>query len=331
MGPSTARMPTPRYVPSSAESETMGRYCSKSDVRRNPPFCVDVVADHGCDVALVEGVDAVPGDLSQRLSVVLLDPRLAGRGWPAVRVVDTGSFRKPLQKTPVLDEPQGHPVAQFETFVGQSNGGGDGLVEVYRAPLFERRGEACNGTRDSYGGVAFDVSVVLDGGVGESARQPVGVDRGRDEFVLEFVHVIPGKSRRLHAVIDGTAASAIQEDNHHTAAADAVHERLKDPHGEGGGHGRVDRVAAMSEDVQTHLRAKRVLRRDHAVLRQRSPGEPKRDKTSSCCISLGPDVCRGGYQRHAKAVLSPENHPHCVGLWVSQPGSPREKISGVGA
>ena len=111
----------------------------------------------------------MPGDLSQRLGVVLLDPRLAGRGWPAVRVVDTGSFRKPLQKTPFLDEPQGHSVAHFETFVGQSNGGGDGLVEVYRAPLFERRGEACNGTRHPDGGVALDIGIVFDGGVGETA------------------------------------------------------------------------------------------------------------------------------------------------------------------
>ena len=111
----------------------------------------------------------MPGDLSQRLGVVLLGPCLTGRGWPAVRVVDAGGFRKLLQKTPVLDEPQGHPVAHFETFVGQSNGGGDGLVEVYRAPLFERCGEACNGSRDSYGGVAFDIGIVFNGGVGETA------------------------------------------------------------------------------------------------------------------------------------------------------------------
>ena len=160
-------------------------------------------------------------------------------------------------------------------------------IEVDRAPLFQRRGQAGDRTRYSNGGVALDVGVVLDGGVGEFSRQPEGLYGRRHEFVLQLEHVALGKPRRLHAVIDCPATASIEMDDHHAASPDAVHERLQHPHGKSGSDSCVDGVSAALQDFNARLRAERVLRSNHAVFGGDHLMGSKRGKTFSWWYSFG--------------------------------------------
>ena len=159
-----------------------------------------------------------------------------------------------------------------ELIAGASEAAAQVLVtDIRMPPAFQREGidaakelrkrhpgnHAWNGERRS----AQHIAIVL--------HQRPGEEVGRLAFPGERIVGRVELARRTHAVVHGVRCGvAGAPDLHAAARGESAHPGLDHANGEGGGDGRVDRVAARFEHCSADLGRASVLCRHHAAARR---------------------------------------------------------------
>ncbi len=240
-----------------------GQVAARDETARGPHLVVDGLGDR----APVEGVGPVAGDeleTAREIGIARVITRLQ-RGRPvdgaAVAEVDAGRLGERRQ---LLDEPgRGQrliPVVH-EALAGERDRGAQHVGQLHRAEALEGQDEPRHGAGNPDRARAHGVGVVLDVRPreqrrGDAADHPVHRlvrGRGRDRVEVDGQRLVLGR----------------QMDEHGPRAADGAHERLDDGHGERGGDGGVDGVAATGQDPRADLGPERMLGHDETTADQR--------------------------------------------------------------
>jgi hypothetical protein len=201
--------------------------------------------DPGADLALVEGVSAVGGELPVRPRQVGIAEQLADPRRPAVEQERAGGHRVATEEVFALRPQAAHQLGDREAVLGQTDRRRQQLGERPPAEPLEELRPAVHGA-------------------GNGDREHPAVRHAADPARAQRLDGEPGRRPAAGVQAEQLALPRVVDQGEQVAADAVAHRRHQARHCVGGDRG-VDGVAAARQDHGAGLRRQRMLRRDDAA------------------------------------------------------------------